>query len=76
MDDKEREEMVGAFRAGQDAAFREQALLWARDESITNEEFGRLVCDLSFKSAMNRLYFEGNMEKILGVDESQPRDVE
>lgn len=69
MDNKE--ELMAAFRAGQDATFREQILLWARDESITNEEFGRLASDLDFRSAMNRLYFEGNMEKILGVDESQ-----
>lgn len=63
---------VKAFIESQDAAFREQALLWARDELITNEEFGRLVADLGFRQALDRIAFNA----YLGVDESQRSDVE
>lgn len=56
---KELDAVSQAFIAGQDTHFREMVKGWALDEDISNEEFGRLVTDLDFAQALDRMEWVG-----------------
>lgn len=50
-----------AFVAGQNTHFREMVKGWALDEDISNEEFSRLVTDLDWAQACDRMEWQGKM---------------
>lgn len=73
---KELDGISKAFVAGQDTHFREMVKGWAVDETISNAEFSRLVVDLGWNQAMERLQFLSTVSiSKQGVDASQPSKV-